>query len=221
MNISEQISVTIFNSRLKALKKEYLYKIKKLNLQLKNKNKTIINQKKKINELKLKLNLKNVLDRKKALQIKDVCNLSDKRYNILRDEFKLKFNLPSISMIYRQRKMIESIIDPIGHNLGYYVSFKKRINEVLEIMNITEDKIYICFSIDGTQTNRKFNIVNLIFSIKNNRNSCSSKGCFSLGMFACEEKYDQIKTWSYLIDKVVNDLNEFNKKKLYIVYVVI
>jgi regulator of replication initiation timing len=103
----------------------------------------------------------NNIGKHESLKIKDICDISDESYQNLKIILQDRLHFPSLSSIKRLRLNYCKEIDPIEHSLGFYLDIEKRIKYVLNLLNINDEIINICFSIDGVQLSKKQSLINL------------------------------------------------------------
>ena len=133
---------------------------------------------------------------------KDEALLSDKKYALLRKRLNLK-TLKSLYSVKKYRsefnEKLENEDNIIEVESGYYIKpvalIKERILCFLNNSNVSNDNcIQIKISIDGTKLCRNVNVINLVFTIINDKNTaCSNKGANRIGIFETSEEYEELE----------------------------
>jgi len=138
----------------------------------------------------------------KCLYFKDKISLADHRYFKFRKGMGLKQNMVPLRHIRKQRLEIKRDIDIKELSTGYYIDpiryMKMSIQKFLKKnSDLSENKIRIKLSCDGTRLSRNVTIVNFVFSIINEKLKASSvTGCYRIGAFRIvKENYEAINGW--------------------------
>ncbi len=128
----------------------------------------------------------------RALQAKDYCNLSEKKFKLFRDTLYLKKIIPPIHKVINKKKEINGCFDIKENNYGFYVDPVKKMESVIKDFyakyqfdkkNKQIDKFMLKFAFDGTNiTKTKMKNLNLTFTIINETDyAMSSKGNYIIG----------------------------------------
>ena len=150
-------------------------------------------------------------------KIKDLCNLSEKRYEMLRKEGKLKHIMPSINKCNLMKAKLNEYFTTTCNDYGFYLSnpsikielavkeFYTRNREAIK-----DNKIILKIACDGTNiTSKNVKQLNLAFTIINDeKNAMSIHGNMILGMFKIDiENYDTLK---FALKEIFNKLKCIN-----------
>lgn len=132
--------------------------------------------------LKISENKRETASLNAVLSIKDICNISDSTYTMIRKH--CANDWPSIHYIKEERTLKNKIFPVQGHLKGAYTSFKNKLNY---LVNLQQDKYYICESIkvkfiaDSTNIGKNLHLLHIAFVILNeSKNAKNSKGQFSV-----------------------------------------
>jgi hypothetical protein len=148
-----------------------------------------------------------------ALFVVECLRLSRDQYNLLR-----KLMSPNWPTWY-QLELIRSEIDQqhVIHASanGYIVDVKKtirsRLEEYIERGQYNSGEVFeVKLSLDGTEVGRKLKMLNVTFTIPNDKDNClSASGNYSLGMFCIkQEKYSVIQRCVKKIFKQIEDTKD-------------
>ena len=125
----------------------------------------------------------------KALQAKDLSNLSDRGYNIFLQNFKNEFFLPSIKELYDLKKELKSLFKVENNVNGVFNSPRDKIYFVCERFiklngNFENDNITLKLSGDSINITRTgIKLINFTFAIIDDREKpMSADGNYILGL---------------------------------------
>jgi hypothetical protein len=145
-----------------------------------------------------------------VLAIKDICNMSDQAYTMVRKH--CANDWPSIHYIKEERKLKNLMFPVEEHDGGAYTSFKNKLNYLI---NLEQDQYYVCesirikFTADSTNIGKNLHLLNIAFVILNDTEKAkNSKGQYSVGIYDIEkENYETIKSCFELINKEIDEID--------------
>jgi len=135
--------------------------------------------------------------------IKDLLHISDKNWNFLK--LQLGLNIDTESIIRKKRLELNKQFKLNPFNDGYYVEPKEAIIEKLRYLieqdKVKDEEILIKISADGTIISKKIKIINLVFSIINEKTvATTASGTYLLAIFPYRnESNEEIKKWLTVI----------------------
>ena len=154
-------------------------------------------------------------DVQRILYFKDIAMISDETYHLLRAGWSIKDKTPSIYLIKKCRAEYSKAITLTGLGGGYCVDPIKFIkNRILIYLNKdyltnTNKCIDLKLAFDGTKISGNVKIVNLAFSIINEKKLAASvNGSYRIGIFKAKESYEGIKCWLPHIYSEIKKLKE-------------
>ena len=132
----------------------------------------------------------------KALFLKDKYGISDKTYHELARSLPTLPKLCSIKHHANQLNAAYNIMSLPG-DIGVYQSLKERLTtriiKLLDNNQLSEPVIKVKLSGDGTQIGKRIHVVNIVFSVINEKDCRSVTGNHILAILRVEEKYESLK----------------------------
>ncbi len=157
----------------------------------------------------------NKTDVNKCLYFKDKLTIADHKYHSFKNGMELKSHLVSLRAIKRRKKEIVQNIDIQELSTGFYINpvklIKFRILRFLKNIStenlLSNRKIRIKLSCDGTKISRMVTIINFVFTIINEKkNATTASGNYRIGAFRIlKEDYETINEWlPFLVGQIKN-----------------
>ncbi len=141
--------------------------------------------------------------------IKDMLHISDKSWDFLK--LQLGLDIDSHAIIQKKRKTLNLQFELNECNEGFYIdpqhAITQKLNELYEQNSALGKEIIIKISADGTVISRNIKVINVVFSIINEKTKATTaSGTYLLGIFPYKkESNDEIQKWLPIIwDKLKN-----------------
>lgn len=154
----------------------------------------------------------------RALKYKDLSNISDKKYTMIRRGWHLEEILPSLVDVRAQRKKLNELF-PLsnyenGKEKGVFVNIGIKVKYILAAIKnrigpIEDNLFTLKLTGDGTNFSYNMKLFNICFSVVNDKARCkTSSGTFIIGSFEIEEKYEVLEKALSGISNQLENLTE-------------
>ncbi len=155
------------------------------------------------------------LDAIEALRLKDSQNINDRAYQALTNS--KAFHAQKLYKIKQLREKYKVLYHLRPKLNGFYVSVKQKFNRLLPLIykeTYNDDNIYekfnIKFCLDGTRIGRNITILNLNFSVLNEKGKCkTARGHYLLGLFKI--KSEDYETIYECVSNIFNEIDSINE----------
>ena len=146
---------------------------------------------------------------RKVLLAKDKILMSDKSYHSFKKD--LNLNLPSLQVIKKERKKLDSLFEMKKNTKGAFNNIVKMIEHKLKTTDLkNSEELKFKFSADGKIVSRKVKLINLTFTIINEKGKAkTAKGNYTIGIFRMnDENYDEILACFENVSDQIDSLEE-------------
>ena len=153
------------------------------------------------------------------LLIKDILHISDNAWNLLK--IQLELDLDSLESIRQMRRRLNNDFILNKCYNGYFIDPKQEIEnktkEFIKSSNCQDKIIKIKISADGTILSRNIKIINLVFSIINEKKkAATATGTYLLGIFPYKKESNfEINQWLPTIWDQLKDLKNVKVEELF------